>query len=100
MEMDDLPTNWGRWGERDERGTLNLITDEVRARAVTEARTGRTVSISRPMPAPSSRGHTRRSPASSNGRPSDEHCPISRPRLLLVNDDGVGAIGLQKLQAG
>ena len=50
-EMDDLPTNWGRWGERDERGTLNLITDEVRARAVAEARTGRTVSISRPMPA-------------------------------------------------
>lgn len=49
-EMEDLPTNWGRWGERDERGTLNLITDEVRARAVAEARTGRTVSISRPMP--------------------------------------------------
>jgi hypothetical protein len=48
--MDDLPTNWGRWGERDDRGTLNLITDEVRARAVAEARTGRTVSISRPMP--------------------------------------------------
>jgi kynurenine formamidase len=49
--MEDLPTNWGRWGERDERGTLNLITDEVRARAVAEARTGRTVSIARPMPA-------------------------------------------------
>jgi hypothetical protein len=49
--MEDLPTNWGRWGERDDRGTLNLITDEVRARAVAEARTGRTVSISRPMPA-------------------------------------------------
>ena len=28
-ERDDLPTNWGRWGEHDERGTLNLITDEV-----------------------------------------------------------------------
>jgi 5'/3'-nucleotidase SurE len=24
---------------------------------------------------------------------------VSGPRLLLVNDDGVGAIGLQKLQA-
>ena len=24
---------------------------------------------------------------------------MSGPRLLLVNDDGVGAIGLQKLQA-
>lgn len=46
----DLPSNWGRWGERDERGTLNLITDEVRARAVAEARSGRTVSIARPVP--------------------------------------------------
>ncbi|MBP2339058.1 kynurenine formamidase [Saccharothrix coeruleofusca] len=46
----ELPSNWGRWGERDERGTLNLITPEVRARAVTEARSGRTVSIARPVP--------------------------------------------------
>lgn len=32
----ELPSNWGRWGEDDERGTLNLITDEVRARAAAE----------------------------------------------------------------
>ena len=25
----DLPSNWGRWGENDEYGTLNLITDDV-----------------------------------------------------------------------
>ena len=31
-------------------GTLNLITAGVRARAVAEARSGRTVSIARPMP--------------------------------------------------
>jgi kynurenine formamidase len=49
-ERQDLPTNWGRWGARDERGTLNLITDEVRARAVAEARTGRTVSLARSLP--------------------------------------------------
>lgn len=29
-----LPTNWGRWGSKDEAGTLNLVTDQVRARAV------------------------------------------------------------------
>jgi len=40
-----VPTNRGRWGSDDERGTLNLITEEVRARAVREARTGRTVSL-------------------------------------------------------
>ena len=40
-ESDDPPASRGRRGERDERGTLNLITSEVRARAVAEARTGR-----------------------------------------------------------
>ena len=49
-EIEDLPSNWGRWGAHDESGTLNLITAEVRAGAVAEARSGRTVSISRPMP--------------------------------------------------
>ena len=48
-----LPSNWGRWGEDDERGTLNLITGEARARGAAEARIGRTVSLalpSRPTP--------------------------------------------------
>jgi kynurenine formamidase len=50
MEQDDvtvaaLPSNWGRWGDDDELGTLNLITDEVRARAAAEVRTGRSVSL-------------------------------------------------------
>ncbi|MEU3512792.1 cyclase family protein [Streptomyces longwoodensis] len=44
-----LPTNVGRWGDDDERGTLNLVTEEVRARAVQEARTGRTVSLAYPL---------------------------------------------------
>src|SRR5580700_2944483 len=48
-----LPGNWGRWGEDDERGTLNLVTDEVRARAAREVRTGRSVSLALPIhPAP------------------------------------------------
>lgn len=46
-EIRDLPSNRGRWGTDDELGTLNLITDPVRARAVAEARTGRTVSLAR-----------------------------------------------------
>jgi kynurenine formamidase len=45
----DVPDNWGRWGLDDELGTLNLITDEVRARAATEARTGRWVSLAVPI---------------------------------------------------
>jgi kynurenine formamidase len=46
---DELPSNWGRWGEDDERGTLNLVTDDVLARAAAEARTGRTVSLALPI---------------------------------------------------
>ena len=52
-EASDLPSNWGRWGEDDEAGTLNLITDDVRARAAAEARSGRAVSLALPIrPAP------------------------------------------------
>ncbi|WP_326569388.1 cyclase family protein [Amycolatopsis rhabdoformis] len=42
---EELPSNQGRWGADDERGALNLITDEVRARAAREVRTGRWVSL-------------------------------------------------------
>ncbi|MGW6281506.1 cyclase family protein [Kribbella sp. NPDC055071] len=47
--MGELPSNWGRWGADDELGTLNLITDEVRAKAATEVRTGRWVSLAQPI---------------------------------------------------
>lgn len=42
-------SNWGRWGQDDERGCLNHITAAVAAAAVAEARTGRTVSLGRPV---------------------------------------------------
>ncbi|MFI1995905.1 cyclase family protein [Actinoplanes sp. NPDC020271] len=44
---DNFPTNWGRWGDTDERGAVNLVTDEARARGAAEARTGRSVSLAR-----------------------------------------------------
>jgi len=46
----ELPSNWGRWGADDERGTLNLITDAVRVTAAAEARSGQTVSLARRIP--------------------------------------------------
>lgn len=45
----DLPSNRGRWGDDDEHGTLNLITEEARARGAAEARTGRAVSLALPI---------------------------------------------------
>jgi len=46
--------NWGRWGDADQRGTVNLITPAKRAAAQSLIRTGRTVSLARdlgPQPA-------------------------------------------------
>jgi kynurenine formamidase len=46
--------NWGRWGDDDQLGTVNLITPAKRAAARALVRTGRTVSLARdigPQPA-------------------------------------------------
>src|SRR5204863_6279654 len=46
--------NWGRWGDGDQTGTVNLVTAAKRARAQVLVKTGRTVSLARdigPQPA-------------------------------------------------
>jgi kynurenine formamidase len=40
-------SNWGRWGDDDELGTLNFVTPEVRSAAAALVRDGRAVSCSR-----------------------------------------------------
>jgi kynurenine formamidase len=42
-------SNWGRWGDEDELGALNLITREVTAAGAATVRSGRTVSCARPL---------------------------------------------------
>jgi kynurenine formamidase len=39
-------SNWGRWGKEDERGTLNLITPQMRRRALSAVKEGVSVSLS------------------------------------------------------
>jgi len=39
-------SNWNRWGEEDELGTLNLITDQKRVEAAALVKEGATVSLS------------------------------------------------------
>ncbi|MGP3922597.1 cyclase family protein [Streptomyces sp. 8N616] len=41
--------NWGRWGEADEIGTLNLITDDVVHAAAATVRSGRRVPLALPL---------------------------------------------------
>jgi kynurenine formamidase len=43
-------SNWGRFGPRDQLGTVNLITPEKRRAAAALVRSGRTVSCARPLP--------------------------------------------------
>jgi hypothetical protein len=50
LEIFEKVKNWGRWGDDDQMGTLNLITPEVRKRAAALVRDGASYSISREMP--------------------------------------------------
>lgn len=43
-------SNWGRWGDRDQLGTLHWITPEKRIAAARGVRSGRSVSCSRALP--------------------------------------------------
>jgi len=81
----DLPTNWGRWGADDELGTLNLVTDAVRARAVAEARTGRWVSLARPV-----------EPASMLGGPFAPAAPASPPVQQALLYTGTPPMGMSE----
>ena len=42
-------TNWGRWGDDDQLGAVNLITPEKRLDAVNLVKKGISVTLSRPV---------------------------------------------------
>lgn len=44
-----LVSNWGRWGEADERGTLNLLTAQHRRAALAAVREGTSIGCGVPM---------------------------------------------------
>src|SRR2546430_2774899 len=50
ISWSDSLSNWGRWGPDDELGTLNLITPDVRKKAVATVTEGVTVSCSWDVP--------------------------------------------------
>ena len=49
LAFHDSLSNWGRWGDDDQLGALNLITPDVTTAAAATVRTGRTVSCARPL---------------------------------------------------
>lgn len=44
-----VATNWGRWGQQDERGALNLLTPEVVMAAIQSVKTGRIYTLGLPI---------------------------------------------------
>ena len=48
-ELAKRVSNWGRWGEDDQRGTLNLITPAVVLRGTAAVRSGRAFSLAIPF---------------------------------------------------
>jgi kynurenine formamidase len=62
--MFDALKNWGRWGDSDESGALNHLTDERRAAAAGVVRTGEAVSLAHDVGT---------EPSAENPRPAQHH---------------------------
>jgi kynurenine formamidase len=74
-ELFERVSNWGRWGEADERGALNFITPDRVADAAKLVRSGETASLSRPLET---------EPEPSNPEPA-EH------RMTMLTDQDIGS---------
>ena len=87
---------WGRWGDDDEIGAVNLITPQKRAAAAGLVRSGRSISLSRYFPETPSPGNvepaqhwTRTMPRGTTGGAAQDY--------LGINYHGVAATHLDAL---
>jgi kynurenine formamidase len=74
-------SNWGRWGDDDQAGTLNLITPEKRRKAAQLVRSGRSGSFTRPLS---------KVRDEVNVRPIDHHMTTSAHNRYVGAHDWVG----------
>lgn len=65
-------SNWGRWGDDDQLGTLNLVTPEVRAAAAATVKDGHSVTLSYPLA--TEPGPENAEPVQHEMRLDDDHC--------------------------
>lgn len=72
--------NWGRWGPDDQLGAVNLITEAKTAQAAALAKSGKAVSLSRPIPT---------TPGIGNPRPASHYL---RTEPALDGHQGVGFV--------
>ena len=81
----DLPRNWGRWGDTDQIGALNLIDDEARSRAAAEVRNATSVSLARrTTPASLTTGLT----------PVGSPATVPAPVMQTVNFNGASPVAI------
>lgn len=80
-ELFEKSKNWGRWGDQDERGTLNLLTAEHTGKAARGVR-GRTVSCGRVLPVV----------------PSVEN-PVPAQHMMILAGDARHATGVEGAEA-
>jgi kynurenine formamidase len=73
--------SWGRWGADDQRGALNLVTPERRARAAAGVETGEAVSLAHELP-------TR--PSVENPSPAQHHMLLAGDALDATPVPGLG----------
>jgi kynurenine formamidase len=79
-------SNWGRWGEDDERGALHHLTPEHVVAAARLVQSGVSVTLSRPLPTEA---------AASNPAPADHHMT-----MLTDTDIGSGSLRFAKDYVG
>lgn len=77
-ELYEATKQWGRWGDDDQRGALNLLTAERTAAAAALVRDGTVVPCGRPLPV---------APAADNPTPAQHH--------MLRAGDALASRGLQ-----
>ncbi|GHI49953.1 MULTISPECIES: cyclase family protein [Streptomyces] len=85
MTENDPPLNWGRWGDSDEIGALNLIDDAARSRAAAEVRDGTSVSLARP---------TTPVPLTTGLAPVGTPATVPAPVMQVVNFNGVRPVAV------
>ncbi|MEU6109009.1 cyclase family protein [Streptomyces albidoflavus] len=85
MTENDLPLNWGRWGDDDQIGTLNLIDDAARSRAAAEVRDATSVSLAR---------RTTPVPLTTGLAPVGTPATVPAPVMQVVNFNGVRPVAL------
>lgn len=71
----DTLSNWGRWGDDDELGTLNHITDDVRLAAARAVRHGRSVSCAWEVAVPQDMERSTTACPCAADMPGAEHMP-------------------------